>query len=260
MAAREAKRRTSSTSSGRNEGFLVLAPHIQGPDDLVTDDQRGKQDGLGVAGGRARHDVPPASAMPCGPVTTIGLLHRRLERRCPDPDDSPVFRCSGGEGRGEFSQVWASAVVSGPQRGNHTFMEVGNVLESMLADTDEPTGSDVSLSMLELSERQDADGAVRLTLIGELDLSVTDRLRGRLDQLGRSQRRVRLDLSQLEFIDCSGLRAILNALAEARGKQRALEVDRQVSPNVSRVISLVHIASDLWPADALGDGAAGVPA
>jgi anti-anti-sigma factor len=139
-------------------------------------------------------------------------------------------------------------------------MEVGNVLESMLADTDEPTGSDVSLSMLELSERQDADGAVRLTLIGELDLSVTDRLRGRLDQLGRSQRRVRLDLSQLEFIDCSGLRAILNALAEARGKQRALEVDRQVSPNVSRVISLVHIASDLWPADALGDGAAGVPA
>jgi hypothetical protein len=37
-------------------------------------------------------------------------------------------------------------------------------------------------------------------------------------------------------------------------------VDRRVSPNVSRVISLVHIASDLWPADALADGAAGAPA
>ena len=134
------------------------------------------------------------------------------------------------------------------------------MIDSMLADTDGPTGNEVSLSMLELSERQDADGAVRLTLIGELDLSVTDRLRGRLDQLGRSQQRVRLDLSQLDFIDCSGLRAILNALADARGKQRALEVDRRVSPNVSRVISLVHIASDLWPADALADGAAGAPA
>lgn len=134
------------------------------------------------------------------------------------------------------------------------------MLESMLADTDGATGSDVSLSMLELSEGRDADGAVRLTLIGELDLSATDRLRGRLDQLGRSQRRVRLDLSQLEFIDCSGVRAILNALADARGKQRALEVDRRVSPNVSRVISLVHIASDLWPVDALADGVSGAPA
>jgi anti-anti-sigma factor len=133
------------------------------------------------------------------------------------------------------------------------------VIDSMLADTDGPTGNEVSLSMLELSERQDADGAVRLTLIGELDLSVTDRLRGRLDQLGRSQRRVRLDLSQLDFIDCSGVRAILNALTDARGKQRALEVDRRVSPNVSRVISLVHIASELWPGDALADGAAGAP-
>lgn len=134
------------------------------------------------------------------------------------------------------------------------------MIDSMLDDTDGPTGNEVSLSMLELSERQDADGAVRLTLIGELDLSVTGRLRGRLDQLGRSQRRVRLDLSQLEFIDCSGLRAILSALADARRKQRALEVDRRVSPNVSRVISLVHIASDLWPAEALADGAAGAPA
>jgi len=107
--------------------------------------------------------------------------------------------------------------------------------------------------MLELSERRDADGAVCLSLIGELDLSVTDRLRLHLDQLQRSQRRVRIDLSQLEFIDCSGVALILAALREARGAQRALEVDRHVSPNVSRVISLVQIASDLWPGDALGD-------
>jgi hypothetical protein len=55
-------------------------------------------------------------------------------------------------------------------------------------------------------------------------------------------------------------RVFLNALADARGKQRALEVDRRVSPNVSRVISLVQIAADLWPVDTLGTGVAGAPA
>jgi anti-sigma B factor antagonist len=133
------------------------------------------------------------------------------------------------------------------------------VIDTMLADMDDPNGSDLSLSMLELSEHQDADGAVRLSLVGELDLSVTDRLRGRIDELQRSKRRVRLDLSQLDFIDCSGVGAILNALAQARGNQRALEVDRCVSPNVSRVISLVQIAPDLWPSDARADSTAAAP-
>lgn len=129
------------------------------------------------------------------------------------------------------------------------------MIDAMLADTYGPEGSKVSLSMLELSERQDADGAVRLSLLGELDLSATDRLRGRIDELQRSQRRVRLDLSELEFIDCCGFGAILNALAHSRGSRRGLEVDRCVSPNVSRVISLAHIAPDLWPGDSSAEGA-----
>jgi anti-anti-sigma factor len=133
------------------------------------------------------------------------------------------------------------------------------VTESTVAGADGLMENKVPLPMLELSERQDADGAVRLSLIGELDLSATDRLRLHLAQLQRTQHRVRLDLSELEFIDCSGVGAILNAMAEARGAQRTLEVDRRVSPNVSRVISLVQIASDLWPAEAIADGAASPP-
>ncbi len=101
--------------------------------------------------------------------------------------------------------------------------------------------------LLEISERQDADGALRLTLIGEMDLAVSDRLQARLDQLRPSQRRVRLDLSQLEFIDCSGIRTILNALADSRREARELEVGRTVSPMVERVISLADVAPDLWP-------------
>jgi anti-anti-sigma factor len=101
--------------------------------------------------------------------------------------------------------------------------------------------------LLEISERQDADGALRLTLIGEMDLAVTGRLQARLDQLRPSGHRVRLDLSQLEFIDCSGIRTILNALAESQRDERELEVGRTVSPMVERVISLADVAPDLWP-------------
>jgi anti-anti-sigma factor len=120
----------------------------------------------------------------------------------------------------------------------------------MLGAVDGPRGTDLCRSMFEISERRDADGALRATLIGELDLSVTNRLRDRLDQLQRSKRRIRLDLSRLEFIDGSGVGALLSALVEARRNGWQLEVDQHVSPNVRRIISLADIASTLWPADA----------
>ena len=104
--------------------------------------------------------------------------------------------------------------------------------------------------VFEIRQRHDTDGALRVTLIGELDLAVADGLRARLDQLRRSERRVRLDLSELEFIDCSGINGILGALAEARRQHWELEVDRLVSPGVRRITSLADVASALWPAAA----------
>jgi anti-anti-sigma factor len=101
-------------------------------------------------------------------------------------------------------------------------------------------------------QRHDADGAVRMTLTGELDLSATDGLRARLDEVQRSQRRVRLDLSELEFIDCTGIRAILDAMADARREGCAFEVDRSVSPIVGRIVSLGSIAAELWPSGTVG--------
>lgn len=91
-----------------------------------------------------------------------------------------------------------------------------------------------------------------MTLTGELDLSATDGLRARLDEVQRSERRVRLDLSELEFIDCSGIRTILDAMAEARRDGCAFEVDRSVSPMVRRIVSLGAIAGELWPAEGAG--------
>jgi anti-sigma B factor antagonist len=122
------------------------------------------------------------------------------------------------------------------------------VIESMLYAMDGPLGTKPCRSLFEIRQRDDADGALRATLIGELDLSATDRLRAGLDQLQRSKRRVRLDLSELEFIDCRGVGTILSALAEARRNGWDLEVDRLVSPIVGRIVSLTEIGSSLWPA------------
>lgn len=104
--------------------------------------------------------------------------------------------------------------------------------------------------VFEIKQRHDADGALRVTLIGELDLAVSDGLTARLDQLRRSEPRVRLDLSELEFVDCCGINGILRALAVARSTDWKLEVDRLVSPGVSRITSLTEVASALWPAPA----------
>ena len=103
---------------------------------------------------------------------------------------------------------------------------------------------------LEIRERDDPDGALRVTLLGEIDIAVVDDLATRLSLLRRFQRRVRLDLSELRFIDCGGVNAILRALAEARGVGWELEVDRIVSPCVERIALLAGAASALWPAEA----------
>lgn len=107
------------------------------------------------------------------------------------------------------------------------------------------------LPCFEIRQRDDPDGTLRVTLMGEIDIAVTDLLTARLGQLKRSERRVRLDLSQPRFIDCSGVGAIMAALTDARRAGWQLDVDRRVSPSVARIIGLAGIAADLWPAEAV---------
>ena len=98
-------------------------------------------------------------------------------------------------------------------------------------------------------ERRDQDGVLRITLIGELDLAVADRLTARLDQLCSDRTRVRLDLSRLEFIDSSGIRVLIDAAQHGskNGGEPLVEFVRQVRRNVETVISLVGAAPILWP-------------
>jgi anti-anti-sigma factor len=126
------------------------------------------------------------------------------------------------------------------------------VVDSKPYAIDAPRGVGPGRPLFGVRQRQDADGALRMTLTGELDLSAADGLRMRLDEVRRAKRRVRLDLSELEFIDCSGIRTILDAMAQARREGRSFEVDRSVSPMVGRIVSLGAIDGDLWPAQAGG--------
>jgi hypothetical protein len=96
-----------------------------------------------------------------------------------------------------------------------------------------------------IEERFDDDGVVRLALFGELDLSVSDEFRHRLGELRRGGLDVRLDLSELEFIDSrSSSWLSLNHGATAGDWRSA----RTYSAPSDRVIDLAGVGSYIWPA------------
>jgi anti-anti-sigma factor len=88
--------------------------------------------------------------------------------------------------------------------------------------------SDLSGSQpqLRIDEQVDHDGELRLAVAGELDLAVIDVLDDRLVALKQDGHRVRLDLGELEFIDSTGLRGLLLAVADAGRDGWDLEIDR----------------------------------
>jgi anti-sigma B factor antagonist len=104
----------------------------------------------------------------------------------------------------------------------------------------------------EIRENVDADGVVRLALVGELDIAVADRVEERFRQFREDDRRVRVDLSELEFIDSSGVRVIVLGLKHARQGGYHLEVDERISSTVARMIEIMGIGSQLWPEDPAG--------
>ena len=99
----------------------------------------------------------------------------------------------------------------------------------------------------EIRENLDTDGVVRLALVGELDIAVADTVEERLRRVQEGDPGVRLDLSGLEFIDSSGVRAIILGLRHLRQCGHELDVDRRVSPPVARMIEIMGIAPQLWP-------------
>jgi anti-anti-sigma factor len=100
-----------------------------------------------------------------------------------------------------------------------------------------------------MRESRDDDGTVRLTLIGELDIAVVNALQDRLRQYIDAGHALRLDLSELQFIDSSGVQAVVLSLRDARRRGQSLEVDRHLSATTRRMVEILGIGSHLWPED-----------
>jgi anti-anti-sigma factor len=85
------------------------------------------------------------------------------------------------------------------------------------------------------------DGCVCLSLTGELDRAAATTLESRLASLRVPRSPVRLDLSELSFIDSSGIRLLIQTIGEARIKHWDVEIDPNLSPQVERLFRLVHL-------------------
>lgn len=102
-------------------------------------------------------------------------------------------------------------------------------------------------------EAADADGARRLTLLGELDIAVVDDLTLRLEELRVEREKVRVDLSRLQFIDGRGFAALLYAVWAGRSADGDLvELDPNLSPAVGRLFELLEAGPKFWPGDNTG--------
>jgi anti-anti-sigma factor len=98
-----------------------------------------------------------------------------------------------------------------------------------------------------LEERFERDETIRLMVIGELDVAVIDHLSSRLRELRKQGFAVRLDLSELEFIDSSGIQEILREISGARRDGWELAIDGPLTDQVARTVDLVGARAFLWP-------------
>lgn len=111
----------------------------------------------------------------------------------------------------------------------------------------QPTGS--KQPYLEITASRDSDSCLRLTLLGELDLATRELVQEQLRLLLPTVSRLRLDLSQLEFMDCAGFHAIASAVEASQHDGHRLEVDGRLSEPVARLVELLGGERLLWPQD-----------
>jgi anti-sigma B factor antagonist len=118
-----------------------------------------------------------------------------------------------------------------------------------------PFGGDApGPDVLKVDEAYDRFGVLHIALTGELDIATGDVLRRRLRAVRASAAPVVLDLSAISFIDCYGLRTILEEVSAAERAGSRLELAFERSASVKRLLRLVRAAgvADQLPATWLG--------
>jgi anti-anti-sigma factor len=84
-------------------------------------------------------------------------------------------------------------------------------------------------------------GWLRVTLLGELDMSAGPELEERLHELQADCQAVLMDLSQLGFMDSTGLTIMIQAIQAARKDGWAFMIDPALSPQVRKLFSLTAL-------------------
>lgn len=87
---------------------------------------------------------------------------------------------------------------------------------------------------------------------GEIDIATASMLSSALEQLGTGERRVIVDLSEVTFVDSSGL-GVLIAARSADGEERVVEVVTE-HPQVVKVFKVTNLDS-IFPIHATLDEA-----
>ena len=96
-------------------------------------------------------------------------------------------------------------------------------------------------------EQTSRPGWARLAVNGELDISTALTFRRRLRALRAANTPVSLDLSEVEFIDSAGARAVLDAVAASRKSPWRVEIEPAISEQARRYFDLMRAAG--LPAD-----------
>ncbi len=89
----------------------------------------------------------------------------------------------------------------------------------------------------------EGDTPGRLRLVGELDLGSAETAEASIERRSREVLRLKLDLSELSFIDSSGVRILLRALKELTDRGGMLVLEHPTEP-VQRVFDLLGLAAN----------------
>lgn len=103
------------------------------------------------------------------------------------------------------------------------------------------------MSGFQIEQNTEPGGELRLVLVGELDLSVAGALRTRLEEIRSAHPVVELDLSQLRFLDSTGLGVVLTAVLDARRDGWSLSIQPGLTRPVQRVVDIAGAGPYLWP-------------
>lgn len=93
---------------------------------------------------------------------------------------------------------------------------------------------------------ESSDAVERVRVLGEIDLSVIGELDSEMRRAEATKAsKIELDLGQLDFLDASGIRLLLDLAHRSLSDGRRLRIRPATSPQVQRVLELTGAVEDL---------------